>query len=355
MKNVVFIFVCILVLSACSQGNGSDSVSKDAVQESAVEDVAVGEDVADRGGDNRPPRGERPPRRGSVEQVGITDPTSLGAPQGVYNFVEKALASDLLEGDCTLSNGDTAKCLNVVINNIPETREPGPFCPTTITTSAAESGIWLDGENLYEADGAFVASLAEVYGDENWKLYNDDGSVRITDTQEAFDAAARPDVDPAYQNHCVQGSADWIDADTNEYVIPSEPVYVGIAQTIREKVGVTFDGVVIDPAAPVDAILGAYTIAVFDDCGGHFNPVDGYHMHGAVGCGEVGEVAVNETKPFALAVDGFPIHSPYEAGAEPTDLDDCGGHETDELGYHYHAQSPEKNGVLTCLMGATVQ
>jgi hypothetical protein len=39
--------------------------------------------------------------------------------------------------------------------------------------------------------------------------------------------------------------------------------------------------VVLAQAAPVDAILSNYTIAAFDDCGGHINPFEGYHHHAA--------------------------------------------------------------------------
>jgi hypothetical protein len=30
-------------------------------------------------------------------------------------------------------------------------------------------------------------------------------------------------------------------------------------------------------------LISAYTISAFDDCGGHINPFDGYHLHGARG------------------------------------------------------------------------
>jgi len=354
----IVIFCSIFALAGCTGSVDETAKSTESIdvvdQEGGVgiSDEAVADD---RSTGERPPRGERRGRGDVAEQVGTADASTLSAPSGTYLFAEKALTTELQEGDCTLSNGDDSKCLNVAINTVPQTRTPGPFCPETITAGSDESGVWLDGENFYEADGAFIASLAEIYDDPNWKLYNDDGRVKITQTLEAFEAAARPNVDPAYQNHCVEGKAEWVESEAGEYVIPSDPVYVGTAQSISGKVGVTFDGVVIDPSAPVDAILGAYTIAAFDDCGGHFNPTTGYHMHGALGCGEAGEVPAGETKPFALAMDGFQIHSPYDAKATPSDLDACNGHETDELGYHYHAQSPEKNGVLTCLMGATVR
>jgi len=48
----------------------------------------------------------------------------------------------------------------------------------------------------------------------------------------------------------------------------------------------------------------------------------------------------------------FPIHLPL-TGEDLTNanLDECGGHSTPELGYHYHANDSSKNSVLTCLKG----
>ncbi|MDP5140836.1 MAG: hypothetical protein NWP83_10270, partial [Spirosomaceae bacterium] len=47
--------------------------------------------------------------------------------------------------------------------------------------------------------------------------------------------------------------------------------------------GLAFNGVVFDAPAPVDRILGAYTLAPFDDAGGHINLAAGYHYHAATG------------------------------------------------------------------------
>ena len=60
----------------------------------------------------------------------------------------------------------------------------------------------------------------------------------------------------------------------------------------------------IDGCLRGDAILSAYTIAAFDDCGGHINLVDGYHLHGAHGCSEVGETVDGERPVFVYAMDG---------------------------------------------------
>ena len=131
---------------------------------------------------------------------------------------------------------------------------------------------------------------------------------------------------------------------------------MGDSATSGGNWGVTLNGVIIAAQAPVDAILSAYTIAAFDDCGGHINPVDGYHLHGAGGCSEVGEAVEGETPIFAYALDGYPIHSPLDAEAEAAaELDECNGHTTEEFGYHYHANPAEENRVLSCFMGLTVQ
>ncbi len=271
-----------------------------------------------------------------------------------WAFVDGALTEDLSSVSCTLSNGTETTCNEVTIAGAPANAEIGPFCPETTSTSKKDAGIWLDGENLYDADGEFIASLAEIYDDPNWKLYEDDGTVRVTDTKEAFEAAARPDVAEEYENYCVEGQIEFLDGEepvAATYLIPDDPTNTAAATQISGQVGVTLNGTVIDPSAPVDAILGAYTIAAFDDCGGHINPVEGYHVHAATDCSEVGEAEEGETKAFAIAMDGFAIHSPYSAGEEPSDLDECGGHETEALGYHYHANPPEENAVLSCFMG----
>ncbi len=104
-------------------------------------------------------------------------------------------------------------------------------------------------------------------------------------------------------------------------LIPTTPVAAEQSASSQAVLGVTLDGVRIDASAPVDAILGAYTIAAFDDCGGHFNPAEGYHLHGAVGCSEVGEAADGDTAQFGYALDGYAVHSPFEEGEAPDDLD----------------------------------
>ncbi len=215
-------------------------------------------------------------------------------------FMPGALAKDIVTVECTLSDGTNTQCYEIAVAGTPANHEVGPFCPRTTDATEGDVGVWLDGENLYDVTGQFILKLADIYNDTHWMLHDGQGRVRVTDTKEAFLAAARPDVAAEYENYCVEGRMAWLEGGepvTTTVQIPVEPVQQHTRSRATPPLGVTFNGVRIDAAAPVDAILGAYTIAAFDDCGGHVNPFDGYH---------------------------------------------------------YHARFPELNGVLTCFTGATV-
>lgn len=277
------------------------------------------------------------------------------------HFATGAIIGDVDTVECTLNGGTKTTCARVTIAGYPASYSVGPFCPTTVTTPASDAGIWFDGKAVYDLDGPFVKNLATLYGDNGWKLFDEAGNVNITDTKEAFEGAARPDVDPQYQNHCVEGQLAWLPNGKpiqTTMLIPVQPIKASQASSAHPgNFGITLDGVVIAESAPVDAILGAHTIAAFDDCGGHYNPHAGYHLHGVFGCGHLdGEASAGETKMFGYAADGYPIHLPLEDAALATaDLDECNGHSTAEEGYHYHANSPAKNAILPCLTGEYVQ
>ena len=277
------------------------------------------------------------------------------------HFSSGALIGDVATEDCTLSGGTASTCARVTIAGYPTSYDVGPFCPATITTPAQDAGIWFDGAGLYDLDGEFVKNLAQFYDDPGWKLYDDNGDVKVTRTQEAFDGAARPDVAPEYQNHCVEGQLQWLPDGQpiqTTMMIPTTPIKAsGPSSAHPGNLGITFDGVVIAESAPIDAILGAYTIAAFDDCGGHYNPVAGYHMHGVLGCGHLDGADIDgETAMFGYAADGYPIRLPLEGSAlTAAHLDECNGHSIPEAGYHYHANDPAENKILPCLMGEYVE
>jgi hypothetical protein len=119
-------------------------------------------------------------------------------------FFDGALAVDPTIEDCTLSGGAETTCYTLTVSGYPTSYEVSEFCPTTITDETG--GLWFDGEAIYDLNGEFIANLAEIYGDDTWQMYDADGNVFVTETAEEFEGAARPDVDPSLQNHCVEGT-----------------------------------------------------------------------------------------------------------------------------------------------------
>lgn len=283
--------------------------------------------------------------------TGVPEATAAGPDIGL--FLGGALSGSAATEPCTLSGGTQATCHRITVVGLPVDHAVGPFCPPTTSSTAAEGGIWFDGDGLYDLDGEFITGLAALYGDDNWRLYDEDGNVNITDTPEAFEGAARPNVAPEYRNHCVEGRVEWLPGGqpvAATVLIPTSPVTAAVPAYDQRLLGVTLNGARIDGSAPVSAILGAYTIAAFDDCGGHFNPVEGYHVHASMGCS--GIEAGGHGRHFGYALDGFAI---YTTDASAGDLDPCGGHQSDALGYHYHAAPAAENAVLGCFTGEFVR
>ena len=271
-------------------------------------------------------------------------------------FLEDALVAPASTESCNLSGGAQTMCYRLVIAGAPTSQPIGPFCPRTIHASADEGGIWFDGSGeLYEVDGNFIVNLSTIYGDANWQLYDPNtDSVRVTDTKIACEAAARPNVAPQYRNHCVECSIGYYGGGvTQTLLIPTRPVPAPSPIPIRNtNVGVALNGVALGPPAPVAAILGAYTIAAFDDCGGHVNPHEGYHYHAATKCNAVLAQDDGHASMMGYAMDGYAIFGTLDAdGSEPEDLDSCRGHRDETRGYHYHAASTAENRILGCLSG----
>ena len=285
----------------------------------------------------------------------------LGAPGVVAaNFLEGSLTKAITTEDCTLSDGTETTCYRIEVTGAPVDAKIGPFCPESTSSTAEVSGIWLDGEKMYDADGQFIMDLSTIYKDVKWKLYDDSGKVKVTDTKEAFQGAARPDVQEAYKYHCVEGTWEWTETTKpvpTSILVPVTPLLASETSSPRGNLGVTINGLVISASAPVDAILGAYTIAAFDDCGGHFNPTAGYHLHAYTGCeGIEYESHIDnpnaETKMIGYAMDGVAVFAPLSSKST-IKLDECNGRTTAKDGYHYYAQSAEKNLIVKCVRGLT--
>ena len=260
--------------------------------------------------------------------------------------------------DCTLSEGAQTKCVSITVKAEPKSHTPGPWCPANISDGTEAGGIWLKDGEVHDVDGSFIKNLADLYGDTEWQLYDPDtGDIRFTGTLQACEAAARPDVDPAYQNYCVQCLPEYMPEDaTMTYVIPLEPQPASRSQpTHFSGSGIAYNGIRLDGPAPLDAIIGAHTIAPFDDCGGHVNTHVGYHYHAVTDCLEqppasLAPVAAEHGSQIGIAMDGYQIYSHQTtSGSEPDDLDSCNGHLSDGLAYHYHAGAAGSNAILGCL------
>jgi hypothetical protein len=218
-----------------------------------------------------------------------------------------------------------------------------------VDDTKGQGGVWFKDGVLHDVDGPFIKNLAGVYEDEEWKLYRDDGTVKVTDSKEAFEAAARPDVDARYENYCVEAPPEYVVARNTTYVIPVTPKPLDSPLPLRGVVGISLNGVKFDPPAPVEHIVGAHTIAPLDDGGGHINPHAGYHYHAVTGLSK--KVAQSDGHPplVGYALDGYGLYGALEKGED--DTDECGGHTDDVRGYHYHVGRAGDNRIIKMFRG----
>jgi len=265
---------------------------------------------------------------------------------------------------CTLSDGTTTDCYQIVATSTPADHEMGPWCPDNIADSAEAGGIWLENGQVYDVDGAFIENMASFYNDNTWLMYDANGDIYTTDTEEDCANAANPNVGEEYENFCVECLPAYVTGLTQTYLIPVTPVKQttatdfggfgppgqGNGPSVR---GVAFNGVRFDAPAPTDAILGAYTLAPFDDAGGHINLNAGYHYHAATGVSTQLSQDDDHAAMIGYAIDGHGLYAQLDTnGNEPTDLDDCRGHTDETRGYHYHVDAAGNNNFINCLYGA---
>jgi len=265
--------------------------------------------------------------------------------------------------NCTLSNGSTTTCYQIVTKGIPSDHTMGPWCPENISDDASAGGIWLEGGEVYDVDGVFIENMATFYNDSKWLMYDSNGDIYTTETETDCANAANPNVGVEYENFCVECLPSYVSDLSQTYLIPvtpeklNNPVAFGMGPMSTGPVlrGVAFNGVRYDGPAPTNAILGAYTLAPFDDAGGHINLIAGYHYHAATGITtEIGQ-SDDHAPMIGYAIDGHAIYAQLNSeGEEPTDLDQCRGHYDEIRGYHYHMDAPGKNNFIDCLHGAYV-
>ena len=290
-------------------------------------------------------------------------PKQLSAAKGmdISMFAEGAFTQAPKIVNCETAEGTKTTCYQLVTSGAPAGRVPGPFCPRTITDGAEAGGTWFskDGTgDLVDITGEFILKLGEYYGDEKWMVYDAETSkVRYTATKAACLGAARPDVEEQYMQNCIECELEYLDEDFSlTFLIPTTPIPA--AETGRvHTVGIALDGTELSGPAPINAILGAYTIAAFDDCGGHINVHQGYHYHATTGCTDTVDQTNDKHAPLiGYASDGYGIYAMKDAeGKEEKILDECRGTTDDSRGYHYHAASPSENMFIGCLHGETVR
>ncbi len=290
-----------------------------------------------------------PPEAGdSADGFAAGESSSRGVDPAL--FLHASIVGEITEESCVLSGGTETTCIRFSVNTDPVDHNAGPWCPSTIRDDASQGGIWPEGGVAYAVDGAFIKNLSTFYDDPFWKMFDDAGNVRITNTREDCAAAANPIVGPEYANTCVQCQTSYLEQEAQiTYVIPKRPVFLTGTGRTSDPMGVAFNGISFAPPAPADAILGAYTLAPFDDCGGHVNLHVGYHYHEATGCGTQIAQDDGHAAMIGYALDGLPFHAQLNAdGEEPTDLDACRGHADDLRGYHYHVAAPGVNEFVGC-------
>lgn len=289
----------------------------------------------------------------ACKEKGTIDPTSVSLDPSY--FIAAGLTTAITTVPCTLSDGTVTTCYSISTNNKPSEHTQGPWCPTNITDDKSKGGIWFEGGKVYDVDGAFIKNMNNFYSNATWQMYKSDGTINVTNSKAACEAAARPNVDPAYKNYCVECQPSYVSF-THTFLIPTKPVKLSSAKTIGGMgvvIGTALNGVVFDPPAPTQAILSAFTLAPMDDNGGHVNLAEGYHYHAATG--KTKEIAQTDGHAplIGYAMDGYGMHAQFnQDGKEPADLDACRGHTDTTRGYHYHVASAGDNKFIGCFNGA---
>jgi hypothetical protein len=276
-------------------------------------------------------------------------------------FLSGGLSEPISIVSRTLSDGTTANCYKIVSKGIPTDHEMGPWCPSNIADDASKGGIWINNGNVYDVDGAFVKNMATFYNDKTWMMYNTTtGAIKKTSTQAECAAAANPNVGAEYKNYCVECLPSYVANLTHTYYIPVTPKKASSATAFGggpmssspTTRGLAFNGVVFDAPAPTSVILAAYTLAPFDDAGGHINLSAGYHYHAATGKYTKITQTDGHASMIGYAIDGYGIYERLSAnGTEYTDLDASRGHYDTTRGYHYHVDKAGSNNFINSLRG----
>jgi len=125
--------------------------------------------------------------------------------------------------------------------------------------------------------------------------------------------------------------------DNNSWSIPLQPSYASIPLSTKTNfmkgaVAIAVNGIPIFNALN-NRGEDSYLIGELDNWGGHCGRGDDYHYHAA----PLHLSSINELKPIAFALDGFPVYGTKEPnGTSMSALDTCHGHIGSNGNYHYH-------------------
>jgi len=299
-------------------------------------------------------QGHRPPQHSSDNKdMSKEVNTSVKVnPVNTEYFIADNLIEDIEKKTVEL-NGIQTPCYIIKTHSRATEHQMGPWCPKHIEDGKEKAGIWFEDGKVYDVSGHFLVNLNEFYSDDKWKLYRDDGQIKITETKDDCLAAAKPEVDEEFHNYCVECLPEYFEDQVTTFTIPVTPIYLNTTQRFgKNGVGIALNSVKYDPPAPIHAILAAHTLAPLDDHGGHVNPHGGYHYHAVTGSTKEIEQKDEHAPMIGYAIDGFAIYALLDKNNKtPLDLDECGGHFDDIRGYHYHAGEPGGNQIIKCLHG----
>lgn len=296
-----------------------------------------------------------------ADKLNLSSKSRASTGMDISLFAEGAFAEEPKIVDCETAQGSKTTCYQLVTLGAPGERAPGPFCPRTTTDGAELGGAWFDKKgsgDLLDITGEFIVNLSSYYNDDSWQLFDPEtNEVRYTGTKAGCLGAAKPNVEEQYKQNCIECLMSYLDDDfSRTYLIPTTPIPTSQAAGGRLRTaGIALDGAELSGPAPVSDILGAYTIAAFDDCGGHINIHQGYHYHATTGCTDSPATDDGHAPLVGYAPDGYGIFAMNNAaGEEPEVLDECRGETDDTRGYHYHAASASENMIIGCLKGESV-
>ena len=87
-------------------------------------------------------------------------------------FLEDGTNVTIKTVTCTLSDGTSTTCYEILSTSSPTDHTMGPWCPDNISDGPEAGGIWLEDGEVFDVDGAFIENMATFYNDDRWLMYD---------------------------------------------------------------------------------------------------------------------------------------------------------------------------------------